>query len=105
MADKINPEYYKRGGLETIDIMKKKLTPEEYIGKMKGDQYKYLERRGYKEAEGLSKLQWLESCVVDCQKQNWYTDKEMESYLEQIAEINAKVQLEEWIDDPLHDED
>jgi len=105
MADKINPEHYKRGGLETIDIMKKKLTPEEYIGKMKGDQYKYLERRGYKETEGLSELQWNENCAVECRKQMWYTEKELNVYLENIAAIKAKVQSDEWIDDPLHDED
>jgi len=157
MADKINPEHYKRGGLETIDIMKKKLTPEEYIGKMKGDQYKYLERRGYKETEGLSELQWNENCAVECRKQMWYTEKELTPeeyigkmkgdqykylerrgyketeglselqwnencavecrkqmwytekelnvYLENIAAIKAKVQSDEWIDDPLHDED
>ena len=80
MGDKVNPEHYKRGGLETIDIMRKKLTKEEFIGKMKGDQYKYLDRRGYKETEGLSELQKLENNVTECNKQIWYTEKEKEVY-------------------------
>ncbi len=105
MSDKINPDHYKRGGLETIDIMKKKLSTEEFIGKLKGDQYKYLDRRGHKETEGLSEHEKLLAKVIDCEKQAWYTEKEKQVYLEGIAEIQARIKDDEWIDDPLHDED
>jgi len=50
-------------------------------------------------------LQWNENCAVECRKQMWYTEKELNVYLENIAAIKAKVQSDEWIDDPLHDED
>lgn len=43
--DNINaPDHYTKGGIETIDYIKAKLTPEEYEGYLKGNVLKYLSR-------------------------------------------------------------
>ena len=42
------PPYYKVGGFESIDIIKAKLTREEYIGYCKGNILKYTMRANYK---------------------------------------------------------
>lgn len=113
MSDAINPDHYKRGGLETIEIMKKKLTPEEFRGKCKGDQYKYLDRRGYKIEKDVDEETWLRNCIQECDKQNWYCDAEKQSYkdrLNQILEEKARrrgtpIYPDEYIDDELNDED
>lgn len=41
--------YYAVGGIETIDIIRAKLTPEQYQGYLKGNIIKYLCRLGHKE--------------------------------------------------------
>lgn len=41
-------DYYKEGGLETIDILKAKLTTEQFEGFCIGNVYKYLTRAGKK---------------------------------------------------------
>lgn len=55
-----NPPHYKVGGLETIDILKAKLTKDEYRGYLKGNVIKYATRAGYKgaSAEDAGKLAW-----------------------------------------------
>lgn len=113
MSDPINPDHYKRGGLETIDIMKSKLTPEEFRGKCKGDQYKYLDRRGYKVEAGVDEETWLRNCIQECDKQNWYCNAEKESYQDRLNEILAEkarrqgtpIYPTEYQEDSLHDED
>lgn len=40
--------YYDVGGIETIDIIKAKLSPEEFRGFLKGNAIKYLCRAGHK---------------------------------------------------------
>lgn len=95
MTDKINPEHYKIGGIETIDYIKAKLTPEEYLGYLKGTQIKYRARIGYKEGE---------DALSDMGKMNWYEDKEKKVYIEQQEIIKTKVMLE-MQEQELHDED
>jgi hypothetical protein len=58
--DAINPSHYTNGGIETIDFMKAKLTPEEYRGYLRGSALKYLSRLGNKDAskQEASKAQW-----------------------------------------------
>jgi hypothetical protein len=47
--DKINnPMHYTVGGYEAIDVIKAKLTPEEYRGACKANVLKYLMRANYK---------------------------------------------------------
>lgn len=41
--------YYNIGGIETIDFIKSKLSPEEYEGFLKGNVLKYLSRAGHKD--------------------------------------------------------
>lgn len=60
--DPINPDHYKVGGIETIDFIKAKLTPEEYRGYLKGNVLKYASRLGYKG-----------DAVTDAGKINWYS--------------------------------
>ena len=52
-----HPSHYCDGGIETIDIIRAKLTHEEFIGYCKGNVIKYATRAGKKndEAEDLAK--------------------------------------------------
>ena len=43
-----NPMHYTVGGYEAIDVIKAKLSPEEYRGWCKGNALKYLMRANYK---------------------------------------------------------
>lgn len=56
-ADNINhPAHYTAGGIETIDFIRAKLTPEEFIGYCKGNALKYVSRATHKGgAEDLRK--------------------------------------------------
>lgn len=65
-----NPMHYKVGGCEAIDVIKAKLTPEEYRGYCKGNVLKYLMRANYKEHHDQ-----------DIQKAHWYM-KELDNALE-----------------------
>jgi hypothetical protein len=59
--DDVNqPPHYKIGGIETIDIIKAKLTPDEFRGYLKGNVVKYLTRAGHKEDAGkdVDKMVW-----------------------------------------------
>ena len=50
--DMVNhPPHYTKGGMETIDIMEAKSTPEEFKGHLKLTALKYLTRAGHKESE------------------------------------------------------
>ena len=48
MEDSINPEHYKKGGIETIEYMKAKMSKEEFYGYIKGNALKYISREGLK---------------------------------------------------------
>lgn len=57
--DKINPEHYKVGGMEVIDILQAKLTPEQFEGFLLGNVFKYAFRYRHKNGtEDLQKSQW-----------------------------------------------
>ena len=43
-----NPSHYNHGGIETIEIIKAMLTPDEFRGYLKGNVIKYRERAPYK---------------------------------------------------------
>lgn len=64
--DSINPNHYVFGGIETIEYLKAKLTPEEYRGFLKGNVLKYVSREA--EKNGLE----------DLKKAKWYLDKLIE---------------------------
>lgn len=66
-TDNINPSHYKLSdGLQVIDILKIILTPEQYIGFLRGNIFKYDIR--YKEKNG----------VEDLKKAQWYKEKLIE---------------------------
>lgn len=61
MKDNVNsPEHYKSGGIETIDYIEAKLTPEQYEGYLLGNIIKYTSR--YRQKNGIE----------DLQKAEWY---------------------------------
>lgn len=62
--DMINPDHYKTGGIETIDYMEAKLTPEEYRGYLRGNIIKYTSRAGYKD-----------DVLQEYKKVEWYLDR------------------------------
>jgi hypothetical protein len=69
-ADNINhPAHYKTGGIETIDFLEAKLTPEEFRGYLRGNILKYLSRAG-------SKGNYEE----DMLKARWYLNRETEKF-------------------------
>ena len=63
--------YYDEGGIETIDIIKAKLTPEQYTGYLLGNVIKYACRLNFKgsktrDAEKLANYsKWVESASTD----------------------------------------
>ena len=51
LGDAINPSHYKIGGIETIDYMRAKSTPEEFEGYLRLSAIKYLSRVGHKHGD------------------------------------------------------
>ena len=106
MSDAINPDHYKKGGIETFDVIKAKQTQEETIGYCKGSQRKYLDRRGLKNAIKSERLAWAKQCKEECCKQKWYLDEEEKIYDEIIAEEKATpIYPDELMTSGLDDED
>jgi hypothetical protein len=67
-VDAVNhPPHYKVGGIETIDYMKAKSTPEEFRGHLRLTAIKYLSRTGYKDdaLQDLKKAQWYLSKLIE----------------------------------------
>jgi hypothetical protein len=73
-VDAVNhPPHYKVGGIETIDYMKAKSTPEEFKGHLRLTAIKYLSRTGYKDdaLQDLKKAQWyLNRLIQECESEN-----------------------------------
>lgn len=75
-GDAINPDHYKIGGIETIDYMRAKSTPEEFEGYLRLSAIKYLSRVGHKHgdhdaarAEEYRKALWfIERLVRECER-------------------------------------
>lgn len=67
VTDMVNqPPHYTSGGIETIDYMRAKMTPEEYRGFLKGNAIKYLSRAEMKGgAEDYKKAQWYINKLVE----------------------------------------
>ena len=62
-----HPSHYTAGGIETIDFIKAKLTPEEYRGYLRGNSMKYQSRIGLKgdALENARKGQWYQNALVE----------------------------------------
>jgi hypothetical protein len=73
-VDSVNhPSHYKVGGIETIEYMKAKATPEEFKGHLRLTAIKYLSRTGYKDdaLQDLKKAQWyLNRLIKECENEN-----------------------------------
>jgi hypothetical protein len=73
-VDPINhPAHYTVGGIETIEYMKAKSTPEEFKGHLRLTAIKYLSRTGYKNdaLQDLKKAQWyLNRLIKECDDAN-----------------------------------
>ena len=70
VVDMVNqPPHYKIGGIETIDFIKAKLTPDEFRGYLKGNVFKYLTRAGHKAdaSEDIDKMVWYASRLKETQ--------------------------------------
>lgn len=65
VKDMINPSHYKVGGIETINYLQAKLTPEEFTGYLKGNALKYLSRSSHKHDDP----------VEDYKKARWYINR------------------------------
>ena len=48
----VEPDHYKSGGIEAIDYIQAKLSPEEFAGYCRGNALKYISRAGRKDAVG-----------------------------------------------------
>jgi len=62
-VDTINPEHYTYGGIETIDFIEAKLSPEMYKGYLLGTIIAYLSRESHKNGK------------EDIEKAHWYLDR------------------------------
>lgn len=62
-----NPKHYTVGGIETIDYMKAKSTPEEFIGHLRLTALKYISRAGHKDdmLEDYKKAQWYINKLIE----------------------------------------
>jgi hypothetical protein len=69
MKDAINPDHYKVGGIEAIDYVQAKLSPEEYRGYLRGSALKYLSRAGHKDdtTQDYKKAQWFIERLISAQ--------------------------------------
>lgn len=65
MAEQVDhPDHYTAGGIEVIEYLRAKLSPEEYRGFLLGNALKYLSRAGKKGDHR-----------TDLQKAAWYIDR------------------------------
>ena len=93
MVDLVNrPPHYLVGGIEAIDVIKSRLTKEEYIGYLKGSKLKYDLRYPFKNnpQEDLEKSEWYKDRLIDVMR-----DEEAIN----PPEITAQLQRLEMVDD------
>ena len=66
-----HPKHYMSGGIEAIDYMKAKSTPEEFRGHLRLTTIKYLSRAGLKDdtLKDLKKAQWYLNKLVEVVEQ------------------------------------
>lgn len=64
--DKINPDHYTSGGIETIDYINAKMTPAQFEGFLLGNIIKYTSRYQYKNGlEDLKKAEWYLKKLIE----------------------------------------
>lgn len=71
IVDNVNkPAHYTAGGIESIEYMRSKMTPEQFEGFLMGNVLKYISR--YPMKNGLE----------DLEKARWYLDRLIAQYLQ-----------------------
>ncbi|MFK7695386.1 DUF3310 domain-containing protein [Paenibacillus sp. HJGM_3] len=65
--DPVNsPSHYTIGGIETIDYMRTKMSPEEFAGYCRGNVIKYISRSPHKNGlEDLKKARWYLNRLIE----------------------------------------
>jgi hypothetical protein len=96
--DKINPEHYKSGGIETIEYIEAKMSKEEFYGYIKGNALKYISREGLKSEKITDKIDDIDKAI-------WFLEYMKKTHQSEIAVLEVKAKEDQWIDDELHDED
>lgn len=74
-----SPAHYNQGPLECIDAIQAALTPDEFVGFLKGQQLKYVWRAGHKESSDI---------LTDIRKSQWY-GKKLLSFVEEQRHHDA----------------
>ncbi|HAC0644696.1 TPA_asm: DUF3310 domain-containing protein [Listeria monocytogenes] len=92
--DNVNPAHYKQGAMQTIDVMKAKLTTEEFRGHLKGCILKYVTREKLKNGiEDLEKAQWyLDYLIAFDTNQPFKSHAEIQELLTQQDVLEAGLQ-------------
>ena len=81
MNDNVNsPKHYTTGGIECIDYIQDKLTPEEFRGYIKGNVLKYITRERHKNGD------------EDLKKAKWYLDRLISTVEQEKVEILKDLQ-------------
>jgi hypothetical protein len=88
MSDKINPPYYKKGGIENIDIYKRKYSSQHYYGGLMMQADNYLDRH-------LDKG----DPIGDLEKLIWYAQKMIEWHKEQSGDLAVEELIMHQYDD------
>ena len=83
----INPKHYRAGGIELIDVMVAKMTPEEMKGFCKGLALKYIFRAD------------LKNGIEDYEKARWYLDYLVEFLKKEEKKAKRKARSEESKDE------
>jgi len=88
MVDMVNrPPHYLVGGIEAIDIIKSRLTDEEYQGYLKGNHLKYILRYPFKDnpEQDLEKAEWYKNKLLEATKdEDAINPPEVEAILERF---------------------
>ena len=80
MVDNINnPEHYNQGAVECIEAIEAMLSPDEFIGYLRGNSLKYRWRMRYKG-----------SPIEDQKKAAWYENKLIEFWMENKDDLGQK---------------
>jgi hypothetical protein len=74
------------------------MSKEEFYGYLKGNALKYISREGLKSEKLTDKID-------DCKKAIWYLEQMIQVYQTDLKILEVKAKQDEWIDDPLLDED
>jgi len=71
MTDRINPNHYKTGGIETIHYLQAKMNKDQFEGFLLGNVLKYMSRYPYKNGlEDIKKAKWYLEKLIETKENN-----------------------------------